>query len=112
MNQPSLWLTWVEVASGGATVTVALYSLMYFVFWPRFKEAVCAIVDERLEDVVTRLQHVDGLREHVGRFGEAVNRFEENVNLLRSELERQGRAIERMQDRMMWPNRMPSDSGR
>lgn len=107
---PSWAIVWLEVASGAAAATAAIYGLCYFIFWPRFKESVAAIVDDKLEDVVARLNHVDGMREHIGRFGDAVGRFEANVLRLQGELDRQGRAIARLEGRL-WPNRLPEDTG-
>lgn len=109
MNQ-SWAMVWLEIASGAAATSAALYGLLYFVFWPRFKEAVTTIVDEKLEHVITRLNHYDGFREQVIRFGDAVELFEKNVNRLQSESDRQARAIARLEGRL-WPNRLPDDTG-
>lgn len=107
-------ISWLSAVIGLliACVTIAstIYGAAYFVFWPRFENAVAKIVDQKLEDVVARLNYYDGFREQVIRFGDAVELFEKNVTRLQSESDRQARAIARLEGRL-WPNRLADDSG-
>jgi hypothetical protein len=93
-----------------ATVFAAFYALVYYVFWPRFRLAVNALIDKKLEAVMARMDHYEEMRISIERFGAAVDVFHDTVQELkhiRTEVERQGRIMERVKERL-WPHRDPS----